>query len=119
MVPRRRLLRASGTLVVTGLCVAYIVWKVDAGEPVHVVANGGLAYFFASVPIMGGSIGPIAWRWQQLLRARGVHERFAWLVRAYFVGYTASQILPTSFGGDASRIYETARRNPGSGGAAA
>src|SRR4051794_13212614 len=119
MVPRRRLLRASGTLVVTGLCVAYIVWKIDVRETVHVVANADLTYFFGSVAIMIGSIAPMAWRWQQLLRARGVHERFAWLVRAYFVGYTASQILPTSFGGDASRIYETARRNPGSGGAAA
>jgi uncharacterized membrane protein YbhN (UPF0104 family) len=40
-------------------------------------------------------------------------------VRTYFVGYAAGQVLPTSLGGDASRIYETTRRHPGSGGVAA
>src|SRR5207244_8409100 len=35
------------------------------------------------------------------------------------VSYTAGQVLPTSIGGDASRIYETARRHPGRGGSAA
>jgi uncharacterized membrane protein YbhN (UPF0104 family) len=29
------------------------------------------------------------------------------------VSYAAAQVLPTSLGGDASRIYETARRHPG------
>jgi hypothetical protein len=40
-------------------------------------------------------------------------------VRTYFVGYAAGQVLPTALGGDASRIYETARRHEGAGGAAA
>ena len=35
---------------------------------------------------------------------------FWWLTRAYFVSYTASQVLPTSIGGDASRVDETSRR---------
>src|SRR2546429_9985095 len=55
----------------------------------------------------------MAWRWQRLLRARGIRESLGWLNRAYFVSYTAGQILPTAVGGDASRIYETARRHPG------
>src|SRR2546423_10123097 len=68
---------------------------------------------------MVGSVWPMAWRWQRLLAARGVHGRLPWLVRAYFVGYAAGQVLPTSLGGDASRIYETVRRHEGAGGAAA
>jgi uncharacterized membrane protein YbhN (UPF0104 family) len=36
-----------------------------------------------------------------------------WLTRAYFVAYTAGQVLPTSLGGDAVRILETGRRHPG------
>ena len=68
---------------------------------------------------MVASVWPMAWRWQRLLEARGVHESLRWLVRTYFVGYSAGQVLPTSLGGDASRIYETARRHPGSKGAAA
>ena len=45
-----------------------------------------------------------------------MHERLGWLVRTTFVAYAAAQVLPTSLGGDASRIYETARRHPGSRG---
>jgi uncharacterized protein (TIRG00374 family) len=56
---------------------------------------------------------PLAWRWQRLLAALGIRDRLAWLLRAYFVSYTASQILPTSLGGDAVRIFETSRRHRG------
>lgn len=45
----------------------------------------------------------------------GIHESVAWLTRAYFVSYAVGQVLPTGVGGDASRIYETTRRHPGSG----
>ena len=34
-------------------------------------------------------------------------------MRAYFVGFTVGQVLPTSVGGDAARIYETAKRHRG------
>ena len=42
-----------------------------------------------------------------------MHERLGRIVRTSFVSYAAAQVLPTSLGGDASRIYETARRHPG------
>src|SRR4051794_41899302 len=68
---------------------------------------------------MVASVWPMAWRWQRLLAARGVHDTLPRLVRTYFVGYAAGQVLPTSLGGDASRIYETSRRHEGAGGTAA
>jgi uncharacterized protein (TIRG00374 family) len=55
----------------------------------------------------------LAARWDALLRAHGIHERLPWLTRAYFVAYTAGQILPTALGGDAVRVLETARRHAG------
>jgi hypothetical protein len=55
----------------------------------------------------------MAWRWQRLLAARGIRDRLAWLLRAYFVAYTAGQVLPTSVGGDAVRILEGSRRHGG------
>ena len=111
--------KALATLVVTGLCTAYILWKIDLGHTAHVLAHGRVGWFLLSVAIMVGSVWPMAWRWQRLLAARGVHDSLGRLVRTYFVGYAAGQVLPTSLGGDASRIYETTRRHPGSGGAAA
>jgi glycosyltransferase 2 family protein len=111
--------RVGATLVVTGLCTAYILWKIDLRQTGHVLAHARLGWWLAAVAIMVGSVWPMAWRWQRLLAARGVHESLGRLVRTYFVGYAAGQVLPTALGGDASRIYETARRHEGVGGAAA
>ena len=111
--------RVAATLVVTGLCTAYILWKIDLGETGHVLVHARPGWWAASLAIMTASVWPMAWRWQRLLEARGVHESLGRLVRTYFVGYAAGQVLPTSLGGDASRIYETLRRHPGEGGAAA
>jgi uncharacterized protein (TIRG00374 family) len=115
----RRLWRVGATLVVTGLCTAYILWKIDLAKTGHVLAHARVAWWLAALAIMVGSVWPMAWRWQRLLAARGVHEALPWLVRTYFVGYAAGQVLPTALGGDASRIYETVRKHEGSGGAAA
>ncbi|HZR95173.1 MAG TPA: lysylphosphatidylglycerol synthase transmembrane domain-containing protein [Gaiellaceae bacterium] len=111
--------RALATLVVTGLCTAYILWKIDLGTTGRVLADAHVGWWLLSLAIMVLSVWPMAWRWQRLLAARGVHESLGRLVRTYFVGYAAGQVLPTSLGGDASRIYETARRHEGAGGAAA
>src|SRR5205809_409454 len=113
---KRRSVRLLATLVVTGLCTAYILWKVDIRQTLHVLVHANLGYFVAAVAIMILSVWPMAWRWQQLLGARGINDRLSWLVRAYFVAYTAGQILPTAVGGDAVRIYETAKRHQGHGG---
>ena len=58
----------------------------------------------------------MALRWKWLLDAKAIHDRLGWLTRAYFVSYAASQVLPTAVGGDAARIYETAKRHPGNTG---
>ena len=115
----RRALRILGTLVVTGLAIAYLVSKIDFHRTGHELANARLAYLVASLAIMVVTVWPMAWRWQRLLRAQGVEDRLPWLVRTYFVSYMVGQVLPTSIGGDASRIFETTRRHPGNGGAIA
>ena len=111
--------RVALTLVVTGLCTAYILWKIDLGKTGHVLGHARVGWWLLSLAIMVGSVWPMAWRWRRLLAARGVHDSLARLVRTYFVGYAAGQVLPTSLGGDASRIYETMRRHENAGGAAA
>ena len=107
----RRLLRVVLTLLVTGLCVAYLVWKIDLGTALEVLGDADLGYFLAAAAIMIASTVPMAWRWQRLLAAKGVDEPLRWLTRTYFVSYTAGQVLPTSIGGDAVRVG--ALRQPG------
>jgi glycosyltransferase 2 family protein len=111
----KRPLRVVLTLLVTGLCVAYLIWKIDLGQTLHVIAQADPWYLLLALGLMIVTVLPMAWRWQLLLRAKGVQDNIPWLTRAYFVAYAAGQILPTSVGGDAVRIFETARRHPGDG----
>jgi uncharacterized protein (TIRG00374 family) len=113
---KKTVLRIVLTLTVTGLALAYIFWKIDVGKTAHILANADPGYFALSVGIALLTVPPMAWRWKLLLRAKGIEDNLPWLTRAYFVSYSASQMLPTSLGGDAVRIYETAKRHPGRGG---
>jgi uncharacterized protein (TIRG00374 family) len=115
-VSNSRALRRAATLLVTVLAIAYIVWKVDLRETAHVLANASLGWWLLACAIWIASVWPLSWRWQRLLRANRVDERLGWLVRTTFVSYSTAQVLPTSLGGDASRIYETVRRHPGTRG---
>ncbi|HEU4971577.1 MAG TPA: lysylphosphatidylglycerol synthase transmembrane domain-containing protein [Gaiellaceae bacterium] len=107
--------RQVGTLVLTAAAIAYLVWKVDLGTTLDVLADTNLAWFALAVGIMVGTVPVLALRWGWLLASHAIHERVAWLTRAYFVAYTAGQVLPTSLGGDAVRVVETTRRHPGRG----
>ena len=109
---RGRLLRVVATVVLTGLAVAYLLWKVDIGETVDVLGNANPWWFGLAVAIMTLTLVPMAMRWRWLMVSQGMRERLPWLVRAYLVAYAAGQILPTSIGGDAVRIVETSRRHP-------
>ena len=111
-----RRLRVALTLLVTGLATAYVIWKIDLSRTVEILGDTKLGYFAAAVAINLVTTWPMAMRWKWLLDAKGIHDRLSWLTRAYFVSYAASQVLPTAIGGDASRIYETARRHPGNTG---
>jgi uncharacterized protein (TIRG00374 family) len=110
---RGRVVRIALTLLVTGACLTYLLWRLDIRKTAHMLVHANLAWFLGAVLVMAAGVPPMAWRWQQLLRARGISEPLAWLNRAYFVSYTAGQVLPTAVGGDASRVYETARRHTG------
>jgi len=110
---RKRWVRLAATLVVTGLAVAYILAKIDVGKTVDILRDADRGWLALSAALTLATVPPMSWRWQLLLRVRGIHESIAWLTRAYLVSYAVGQVLPTAVGGDASRIYETARRHPG------
>lgn len=101
------------TVALTALALGYLVWKVDIRETATTLADASPWWFGLAATIMALSVLPMAYRCQLLLAAQGLPERFGWLTRAYLVSYAAGQVLPTSLGGDAMRIYETSRRHPG------
>jgi glycosyltransferase 2 family protein len=111
-----RSLRVALTLLVTGLCAAYVLWKIDVGQTIEILGGTSVGFFLLALAITLVTTWPMALRWKWLLDAKGIHDRLRWLTRAYFVSYAASQVLPTAVGGDATRIFETARRHPGNTG---
>jgi hypothetical protein len=111
---KNRWVRITATLAVTGAAVAYILSKVDLGKTAHIIGNASIPWLVLSAVLTVITVPPMAWRWQLLLAVRGVHDSIAWLTRAYFVSYAFGQVLPTSVGGDAWRIFETSRRHRGS-----
>jgi hypothetical protein len=111
-----RSLRVGLTLLVTALCTAYLIWKIDVRKTLEILADTHVGYFLAALAITLVTTWPMALRWKWLLDAKSIHDRLGWLTRAYFVSYAASQVLPTAVGGDATRIYETAKRHPGNTG---
>ena len=108
-----RTTRRIGTIVLTVAAIAYLVWKIELRTTLDILADTNLAWFALSAVIMLGTVPALAMRWGWLLEAHAIDERLPWLTRAYFVAYTAGQVLPTSFGGDAVRVVETVRRHPG------
>jgi uncharacterized protein (TIRG00374 family) len=115
----RRAVRIAASLAVTGLGLWYILARTDLREAARILGDAQLADAGAALALMVVTVLPMAWRWQLLLRARGIDDRLPWLTRAYLTSYTAGQILPTAVGGDALRIYETTRRHPGKAGVVA
>ncbi len=119
-VPRlshvKRPVRILLGVVLTSLAVAYILLKIDIPKTWDVLKSANLWWFGLSVTIMIVTALPMALRWQWLLTAQGIIDRFWWLTRAYFVSYTAGQVLPTAIGGDAVRIFETSKRHVGRAG---
>ena len=108
-----RTTRVVATVAITVAAVAYLAWKIDLGKTADVIGGADVWWFALAVAIMIGTVPAMALRWKWLLAAQRVEDHLPWLTRAYFVSYTAGQILPTSIGGDASRIVESSRRHPG------
>ena len=109
----RRSHRITATVVLTGLAVAYLIWKIDLRTAIDVLLDASPWWFLLAAAIMILTALPMALRWQWMMAAQGMPDRFLWLTRAYFVSYAAGQILPTAIGGDAVRVVETSRRHPG------
>ena len=108
-----RTVRVAVTLIVTAVAVLYVAWKIDVSGAIDILSDASVGYVLAAWALLVVTTVPMAWRWRELLQAKGISDRMSWITRTYFVSYTAGQVLPTSIGGDAMRVYETSRRHPG------
>jgi glycosyltransferase 2 family protein len=114
-----RPLKIALQVAVSGGLIAYLLWQIDVGRTVDLIAESNPGYLAAALAIFLATTWGMAWRWQILLASKGIREPLGWLTRLYFIAYAAGQLLPTTVGGDAVRIIEHARRRPTARGEAA
>ena len=103
-------MRIALQVAVSGGVLIVLLVQVDIEATIDVIRASDFGWFALALVTFLAPTWLMAWRWQLLLRSRGIDEPLGWLTRIYFVGYAASQVLPTSMGGDAVRIVEHARR---------
>jgi uncharacterized protein (TIRG00374 family) len=108
----RRSVKIALQVVVSAGIIAFLLWQIDLRKTIDLIGDANGLYLLAALGIFLATTVAMAWRWQLLLAAKGIHEPLPWLTRLYFIGYAAGQILPTGIGGDAVRIVEHSRRRP-------
>ena len=108
----RRLLRVALNVAVAGGVLAFLIWQIDLSQTWSLIESAAIWPLVGAVAIFLTTTVLMALRWRVLLSAKGIEEPLPWLVKLYFVGYAAGQVLPTSFGGDAVRIVEHSWRRP-------
>jgi uncharacterized protein (TIRG00374 family) len=84
--------------------IVFLVFKLDVSKIASHLRGLALVPLAAAAAMDLAMIIVQAWRWDVLLRARGVVLGFARLVYYYFVSIFFSAFLPTSVGGDFARI---------------
>ena len=100
----KTLLNIARSLVSIGL-LAFLVYLVDIDQVVSALAAADRRWFFGAVALFLIVVLLLAFRWRTLLA--GVRKRpgYRSLLSYYFIGYFFNNFLPTSIGGDVSRIY--------------
>ena len=102
-------------MLITGLkitiSIALIYWSlraVELSEIFMAVRSSNVVLLIASFVLnLFGAAYLRALRWRMILRVQGVDASMAYLVKSYMVSFFFSNFLPSTIGGDASRVYDS------------
>jgi uncharacterized protein (TIRG00374 family) len=108
--------RVAFTLLRVSVSVALVTWILRKA-PLHEV-GAALRQADLRLVLLALALNPLGYlasvsRWRLLIRSQGGEARFGALVRAFLVGVFFNNLLPSTIGGDAVRVVETARSGVG------
>jgi len=89
--------------------LAFVFTKIDLNSFANIFNNIKLFYLFLALLFTFAGFLLAAWKWKIALVAQDIHIGFWTLVGSYMVGLFFGNILPTSYGGDIIRVYDTAK----------
>jgi glycosyltransferase 2 family protein len=98
-------------VLVSALLLGVVLAYADVENVVNALRDGDWSWFVAAVALMGlvAVVGGV--RWQLLLRDAEIEVSSVRSVRAVAVSLFLNNILPTSFGGDATRAWLVGRES--------
>ena len=103
----------------SALMLAVLYTRFPDFEWSEVVPEWSIATIFwliGAAAMMAAGIVLSALRWQQVLRAMGMHSTLRFLIPLYFAGQFVSNVLPTTIGGDVLRVSRLSKSNGDSAG---
>ncbi|MBA2383203.1 MAG: flippase-like domain-containing protein [Actinobacteria bacterium] len=102
-------------IVISATLVAWLVYSTDRHALADAVLDVDLSTAVLAVAVLFVLIGVQAWRWTFVARALGVSLPLvpAWLISQ--IGAFFNQVLPSSIGGDAMRVWRLRGRGVGTG----
>ncbi len=106
-VSRRVLIAAK--LVVSCALIALILRGTDVGEVLAAIKGADLRLVLLSLCLYFVGYGITVGRWRILLGTQRVKASMSVLVRSYMVAVFFNNLLPSTIGGDAIRVYDSWR----------
>jgi uncharacterized protein (TIRG00374 family) len=99
--------------MVSGFLIWFLISKIDLGEAAVRLAGVDPSLLAAAVLVILFQICIGGLRWQAVLKAIGTPLSVFKSIQLFYIGAFFSQILPSSVGGDAVRIYKVYREGIG------
>lgn len=104
----RTITRVALLVAQAAVSVALLSWLLrglDAHALTRLLLTLPAWYYLASLAVIVGGQILYAWRWWLLLVASGIDLPLSAAVRSYFIGVFANNFLPSTIGGDATKVY--------------
>lgn len=108
-MPGRRGLAVAAKLALTLAILGYLLHRSSARDVLEHMQRASSAWLALAVLQLALQPGLATWKWWLVLRALGSPLPFGRLFGVNYVGVFFSQVLPSTIGGDALRIWFAAR----------
>src|ERR671910_308050 len=85
---KRRAVRVSLTLLITGLCLTYILWQLDVARTLDILLDAHLGWFLGAVAVMLGGVPPLTLAAIGFALALGHYDvgAYLWIEGAFVLG---------------------------------
>ena len=96
-------------IVSAGIITYILIYRVSLKDIFITLSSVNLFWLILSFSLHSIGLLISAWRWQILMNAQQIDVPLSFLIKSYLVGAFFNQFLPTRFGGDMVRIYDSSR----------